>query len=485
MKWLSNKYAYPLVIIVMIATLLLQLTWLDQLFKTQVIQVKRDLEQAVGNAAKMSTYLSEVPGHEKSRNFRDFFLSREWLDFRQAYNNMRFHNIGSRFFSDTKGDSTFVDISLRFLNGSTKPIPNRHVVRFDNNISLAVLKKADNNDFRRMDSLVRDQFRLMGIKVNYKKLQLNYDINQRGQGPQNLGNHTTDFKSQQYSYNLRFLNLYQLVVPSVTPVVLFRMRFHLVSSAFMIILTGAVFFFILRLMNNQRLYTEARLSFTSNMTHELKTPVATVAVALESIMENHLENDPETLRNYLDISRSELKRLNLMIDRVLNLEHLDHGKSELRKELFEIQPALHQIVKSLQLQLANAGAEIVWNLSETPCFVTGDTSHLINVFYNLIENALKYGGANVRLKISCAKIDSEVMISFEDNGPGIPYAYQDKVFERFFRVPGTTADLHNIKGTGLGLNYVKQIIEKHHGRIELSSKTGKGAKFAIFLPEAL
>jgi signal transduction histidine kinase len=467
------------------ATLVLQLTWLDQLFKTQVVQVKRDLEQAIGNASEMSTYLSEVKGHETSSNFRDFFLSREWLDFRQAYNNMRFNNIGSRFNSDTKGDSTIVDISLRFLNGSTKRKRNRRVIRFDNDTPIAVTKKLDNIDYQRMDSLVNDQLRLMGIQINSQNLRVNYDIDQGGPESQSLTDHTTDFKSQQYSYNLRFLNLYQLIVPSVTRCVLYRMRFHLVSSAFMILLTGAVFYFILRLMKNQRLYTEARLSFTSNMTHELKTPVATVAVALESIVENHLENDPATLRNYLDISRAELKRLNLMIDRVLNLEHLDHGKGGLRRELFEIQPALHQVVESMQLQLLNLEAEIIWNLSEIPCFVTGDTSHLVNVFYNLIENALKYGGKNVKIKIGCSAVSGEVVISFEDNGPGIPDAYLDKVFERFFRVPENTAETHNIKGTGLGLNYVRQIIEKHGGRITLTSKPLKGSTFTIYLPEAI
>ena len=117
MKWLSNRYAYPMVIFVIIVSIALQIAWLNQLFKAQRVQVKRDLEGMVGQAAEMSTYLSLVPGHEHSVNFRNFVLSPEWLQFKQAYNNMRFNHVSSRFNSDIIGDSTFVSISLRIFNG--------------------------------------------------------------------------------------------------------------------------------------------------------------------------------------------------------------------------------------------------------------------------------------------------------------------------------------------------------------------------------
>ena len=138
----------------------------------------------------------------------------------------------------------------------------------------------------------------------------------------------------------------------------------------------------------------------------------------------------------------------------------------------------------MRLQIENAGAELTWHPLEKPCFVTGDPVHLTNVFYNLIENALKYGGKGVKLTVSCSLNAREVAISFKDNGPGIAGIYHDRVFERFFRVPAGTTDVHNVKGTGLGLNYVQQMVEKHGGHIKLISEPGKGSNFIINLPLA-
>lgn len=485
MKWIFSRYAYPLVIMVILVSIALQLAWLNQLFKAQRVQVKQDLEQMVSQSAGMSTYLSMVPGQERNINLRNFFLSAEWMQFKQAYNNMRFNPIDSRFRSDIKGDSTFVNISLRIFNGQSLKfrqgkIVTNTITHFDKGVTIEQERDSDRVDFRRMDSIVHKQLGNFGIPVNSA-----YDVyNYAGKKIFNSRKPVTDigFRSQQYSYNLRFLGMYQLIVPSVNNIVFYRMRYYLISSCFMIVLTVTVFLFILRLMRNQRLYTQARVSFTSNITHELKTPVATVSLALETIVENNLENDPETLRDYLAISRSELQRLNLMIDRVLNLEHFDNGQMKLRTELFDVQQGLQQVIASMRLQLENSGAVLVFEPMELPCFVSGDPVHLTNVFYNLIENALKYGGDNVQLEISCHCNANEVKISFKDNGPGIDTAYHQKIFERFFRIPLKTIDIHNVKGTGLGLNYVKQIIEKHGGQIKLESETGKGSNFIIYLP---
>lgn len=487
MKWISSRYAYPLVIMVIMVSIALQLAWLNQLFKAQRVQVISDLEQMVSQSAGMSTYLSIAPRQERNINFRSFFLSAEWLQFKQAYNNMRFNPIHSRFKSDTKGDSTFVNISLRVFNGQHKKLKYGHAVtttvtHFDKGVTMKQEKDSDRVDLRRMDSIVHKQLGNFGIPVKNSYDVYNYDRKKIFDGNSSKPVSATGFRSQQYSYNLRFLGMYQLIVPSVNNIVFYRMRYYLVSSCLMILLTVTVFLFILRLMRNQRLYTQARVSFTSNITHELKTPVATVSLALETIVENSLENDPETLRNYLDISRSELQRLNLMIDSVLNLEHFDNGQIKLRTELFDVQQGLQQIIASMRLQLENSGAILIFEPMELPCFVSGDPVHLTNVFYNLIENALKYGGNNVQLEIFCHCKANEVKISFKDNGPGIDRAYHRKIFERFFRVPSKTIDIHNVKGTGLGLNYVKQIIEKHGGQIKLESEIGKGSNFIIYLP---
>ncbi|CAM4094142.1 Signal transduction histidine kinase [Pedobacter westerhofensis] len=482
MKWLSNRYAYPLVIFAILLSTALQVAWLHQLFLAQREQVKIDLEKMAADAAKVCSFMSLVPGHEGNANFKQFFLSPEWTQFKQAYTNMRFNQIGSRFNDQYRGDSTIVDISLRFHNGKLRKKSHNRVSRFDFGEPLYVTQAKDRRDMRRMDSLMKVAIAKIGFRLTAYNAIRDYDHDKiTGQLTEEVLRNAA-FVSQQYAYNLKFFHTFQLVVPSIDGLVLYRMRYYLISSVMMLLLTGAVFMFILRLMHNQRLYAQARLAFTSNMTHELKTPVATVAIALESIIENKLENDPVTLRKYLDISRSELKRLNLMIDKVLNIEQLDNGQERLRTELFDVQLCLKEVFASMQLQLQNASASLNWHPLEEPCFVSGDPVHLANVFYNLIENAIKYGGKGIVLDISCHMMNGELLISFKDNGPGILVIYQNQIFDRYFRVPAGTADIHNVKGTGLGLNYVKQVVEKHGGRITLHSEPGSGSNFIIYLP---
>jgi len=484
MKWLSNRYAYPLVIFAILLSTALQVAWLHQLFLAQQKQVKIDLERITAEAAKVCSFMSLVPGHEGNENFKQFFLSPEWTQFKQAYTNMRFNQIGSRFDDQYIGDSTIVNISLRFHNGKVRKKTHNRVSRFNFGEPLSVTMAKDRRDLRRIDSLMKVEIGKIGFSLTSYNAIRDYN-NDKITGPLSEDMlRKAAFVSQQYAYNLKFFNTFQLVVPSIDGLVLYRMRYYLISSVMMLLLTVAVFIFILRLMYNQRLYAQARLAFTSNMTHELKTPVATVAIALESIIENKLENDPVTLRNYLDISRSELKRLNLMIDKVLNIEQMDSGQDRFRTELFDVQLCLQEVFSSMQLQLQNASASLQWQPLEQPCFLSGDPVHLANVFYNLIENAIKYGGKGMVLDISCRRIPGEVQISFKDNGPGIPVVYQNQIFDRYFRVPAGTADIHNVKGTGLGLNYVKQVIEKHGGRIRLHSEPGSGSNFIIYLPAA-
>lgn len=484
MKWLSNRYAYSLVVLVITIGFVLQLVWLKQLFRAQREQIKAELEQVVASAAKMSTYLSVATGHERDETFKQFFLSSEWLQFSQAYHNMQFHGVGASFSSNFKGDSTFVDISLRLSNGTSKYKRPIRTMTFDEGKTLAYELAMDRVALKRMDSLVHRKLEQEGIAVKADSVIYSYEKDTLFSQLSIADIKKAAFASQQYAYNFTYFRTYQLVVQTLNRAVLYRMRYYILSACFMLLLTGATFIFILRLMHNQRLYAEARVSFTSNITHELKTPVSTVAIALESIIENHLETDSEVGRNYLEISRSELKRLNLMIDRVLNLEQLDNGQARLRSELYDVQHGLQEVIASMKVQIGIAEAKIDWHPTTQPCFVYGDPVHLTNVFYNLIENALKYGGKGVTLQISCTCNDNEVIINFKDNGPGIPSIYHERIFERYFRIPATTPDTHDVKGSGLGLNYVKSILEKQGGTIRLINEPGGGSNFIIQFPAA-
>jgi len=485
MKWWSNKYTYPLVGLAMLTSIGLQAAWLTQLFRAQQVQVKRDLEEVVRNAARKNDYLSIMHGRERSENFRNFFISPQWLLFKQSFMSMRGMGIGmAKFSSDLDKDSAYIDISLRIAN--QKPSTSKNTKRIthtlDKGQTLASALAADRRDLMRMDSLVKVECLQNGLGVKTNYVLYNYDTGKPKEINAWKAAQQADYRSELYAYNLNFFfHNYQLVVPSIDGLVLYRMRYYLISSFFMLLLTGVAFIFLFRVLRSQRLYTQVRLAFSGNMTHELKTPVAVIEAALDAITRYQLARDPAKLDNYIDISKAQLNRLNQMIDKVLNLEALDNGEILLRPELFDVQEGLENVVTSMRLRNNETMATISYTPSEMPCFVNGDPVHLTNVFYNLVDNAIKYSGAQAKINITCTCNETHVQISFEDNGPGIAKIHRERIFERFFRVPNQ-ADIHNVKGSGLGLHYVKQVIEKHHGQIAVKSEIGKGSNFIISLP---
>lgn len=476
MKWFSNKYAYPLVVLAIIASIILQVAWLRQLFVSERQQVRRELDGALNNIVKTSNFLSMLPGSENQENFKSFFQSQEWIQFKEAYTRMRYHRVMSRFEADDNGDSTFVDISLRIPNHKPEERKGKIKRVYIKNETLAGQLRDDSLEYIRLDSIVTQELAKNHLQMAHYIAKIDWEAGKL------LPPHTTaeinkaDYHSEPYSYNIRLFHTFQLVVPSLTKVVIYRMRFFLLSSVLMLLLTGAAFYFVFRLLRNQRMYAQARIAFTSNMTHELKTPVAVMEAALDAITRYQLTNDPEKLGQYINISKAELHRLNLMIEKVLNLDELDSGETRLRSELYDVQQGLEQVVTAMQLKNQD---KIFYHPSEEPCFLDGDPVHLTNVFYNLIDNALKYGAG--RVDVRCACTTDHILISVKDDGPGIAKLYHQRIFERFFRVQDNP-DVHNVKGSGLGLHYVKQIVEKHGGKIRLVSEPGRGSEFIIELP---
>ena len=220
--------------------------------------------------------------------------------------------------------------------------------------------------------------------------------------------------------------------------------------------------------------------FISNITHELKTPIATVGVAIEALRNFNAINDPKRTEEYLDISQSELHRLSLLVDKVLKLSMFEKKEIELKYESLDLKDVVNEVVSSMKLQIEKHHANISVN-AEGNTSMQGDRLHLLSVVFNLLDNALKYGNGNIAVKFDLREKEKEVELSVADNGIGISPEYKDKVFEKFFRVP--LGNTHNTKGYGLGLSYVAHVIQKHKGKIEIESQPGLGSKFIISLPK--
>ncbi|WP_316805356.1 HAMP domain-containing sensor histidine kinase [Pedobacter nototheniae] len=481
MKWLSSRYAYPLAIFTIIITVCLQAVWIRQLYIAQAIDINNRLEASVSEASRNATYKTIAQGHEKSVRFQQFFLSAEWISLRQAFDELKIDNLHSQFHYGITRDSSVVEMRISFLNDSSKKIAFRSKSFIQGNDDKQ-LSLADQQDLKQMDSLVHLELASLGgaIKSNYVVYDYGSGLIKKGMALPKKKDF--DFISSKYTYNLKFLSRYQLLVRSTNWLIIYAMRYYLLSSALMLLFTVLAFYLILKLMKNQQLYAHARILFTSNITHELQTPISTINVALDSISKFKLIEEPEKLNNYLDISKFELNRLKVMIDNILKQEEMDHGETKMQFELFDVYAHLSQVIESMGLQTRAKDAEISLLPIPEPLFVWADAMHLTNVFYNLIDNALKYSPVHSKIEITCSAIKGIVVIQFSDNGPGIDELYHQRIFERFFRISGK-GDLHNVKGFGLGLHYAKQVIEMHGGDIKVFSRPGKGADFVIHLPQ--
>jgi two-component system phosphate regulon sensor histidine kinase PhoR len=262
--------------------------------------------------------------------------------------------------------------------------------------------------------------------------------------------------------------------------ILKSINLQLVLSVLLIALTIASFLFIYRnLVTQQRLAT-IKNDFISNITHELKTPIATVNVAIEALRNFGGLYDPERTKEYLDISASELQRLSLLVDKVLKISMFEKKEITLEKEKFDLVRLAREVMDSMKLQFEQQNAVTALETSGENFIIEADKLHMASVIYNLLDNALKYGKENPHIIVYIFDRAQYIELRVRDNGIGIASEYKSKIFEQFFRVPG--GDKHNIKGYGLGLSYVNHIVRGHHGFIEVESELGKGSTFTVKVP---
>lgn len=278
--------------------------------------------------------------------------------------------------------------------------------------------------------------------------------------------------SQSYGYQAGFDAPFRYLIAKLT--------LPLLISLSLIAFTIISFVFLYRNLLAQQRLAAIKNEFISNITHELKTPIATVNVAIEALRNFKAIQDPLKTKEYLDISASELQRLSLLVDKVLRLSMFENGEVELKKERFDLKTLTEEVLSIMQLQVDKQNATVMLKCQGDDFLIEADRMHITSVLYNLLDNALKYKKVDAEVEIALKCHRMHVELSIKDNGIGIPAAYKRRVFEKLFRVP--TGDLHNIKGYGLGLSYVNHIIQRHKGFIEVDSELGKGSIFTVLIP---
>ncbi|PZF74047.1 sensor histidine kinase [Taibaiella soli] len=251
-------------------------------------------------------------------------------------------------------------------------------------------------------------------------------------------------------------------------------------AAVLVTLTIVAFVLAYRTIKHQMNFSVQKDSFISNVSHELKTPVAATQVALEALKSYGALHDVTRSEKYLNIAAWEMNRLRILIDRVIDNLQAGTGQLILEKKPTDVGILLREVTQALQPAFAEKQMDITWNIPDMPLIAAIDNVHFTNALYNLLDNAVKYGGN--KIEITLRGTNEEIQLMIADNGPGIAREYQHKIFEQFYRVP--QGDVHNTKGHGLGLAYAKHIVQMHNGQIILKSIQGTGTTFIISIPKS-
>ncbi|MEQ8520704.1 MAG: HAMP domain-containing sensor histidine kinase [Vicingaceae bacterium] len=230
----------------------------------------------------------------------------------------------------------------------------------------------------------------------------------------------------------------------------------------------------------QKRLSEIRTDFINNLTHEFKTPISTISLSTEVILNDETLGQPEKIKQYAEIIRQENNRLKIQVDRVLQLATLDNKNIVLNREIQDVNKIIKEAIKGFSLILIERKGKIESSFSAHHSHALIDHLHFSNIIYNLLDNAIKYSPNEPKIRVSTRNVNRNIEISIEDQGIGIDRQQFKYVFDKFYRVP--TGNLHDVKGFGLGLNYVKTVIELHEGKIHLESEVGKGSKFDLTLP---
>lgn len=281
-----------------------------------------------------------------------------------------------------------------------------------------------------------------------------------------------------YNYDLYNKRAYRLWVEPTHTLVLQQMRGILSTSLFIILILGVSFWFLIRIILRQKSVEEMKEDFTHNITHELKTPIAVAYAASDALLNFNGAEKPEKRQSYLRIVQAQLKQLGGLVEQILSMSMEQRKDFRLNYETIDLRPMLETLIGQHRLK---AGKPTEFKLAmEADITLRADRMHLFNIVSNLMDNAIKYSGEKASISISATRSNTHATLKITDQGIGIPADKQKHLFDKFYRVP--TGNLHNVKGYGLGLYYVKTMIEQHKGTVTVESGPGKGSTFTIQLP---
>ena len=337
-------------------------------------------------------------------------------------------------------------------------------------------------DFNTMNKLLEQEFKKRGININYQ-----FAIEKVNAG---MVCKTNDFRTKTKSdVYLRALfpndlfsskSFLALYFPKEKKLFYKSLGFLGASSTFLTIFLIMTFIATLLIIFRQKKLSQIKTDFVNNMTHELKTPISTISLASQMLKDKGIGVTEKKLKHISGIIEQESKRLGYQVEKVLQMAIFDKGKIKLNLEEIDVHLLLSNVASNFEMQIKNKNGNIILDLKAKNPIIRVDEVHFLNILSTLVDNAIKYCNTEPEITLSAWDTRKKLFIAVKDNGIGISKKDQKRIFEKFYRV--STGNIHNVKGFGLGLCYVKTIVEEHGGSINIESQTGKGSRFIISFP---
>lgn len=322
---------------------------------------------------------------------------------------------------------------------------------------------------------LKDRF---DLNLKAAKLPIKYTFKQF----RDTGTLQTDKKDIAGSYfDIASGERFEVALSQYRSLILKKMAPEIILAGLLFLCLGLAFFTMAWTIKKEKQLLTIKSDFIQNMTHELKTPISTVGVALEALHDFDAIQDSKKREEYLNISKNELSRLSLLVDRVLSVSGIDKALPPAHPERIDLVALVNSIADSFRVQTEKQNILIDVHDPGGSLMLHADRQWVAGIVYNLIDNAIKYGNKDGgRVDVFFSRDAGHIGIRVKDNGPGIERAYQNRVFERFYRIP--QGNVHTVKGHGLGLAYVRRVVKEMGGKINLESEAGKGAVFTVSLP---
>jgi two-component system, OmpR family, phosphate regulon sensor histidine kinase PhoR len=271
-----------------------------------------------------------------------------------------------------------------------------------------------------------------------------------------------------------------IVIPDYKSVIMKQMRWMIFGVIFFTLIIISAFYFTVRTLFVQKKLSEIKNDFINNMTHEFKTPLATISLAVDAMRNEKVVSDREKSAYFSGIIKEENKRMNKQVETILQAALLDRQELQLNLQPLHVNEVIHRVMDNFKLQLEEIQAKVILQLEDCYDVAQVDEVHFTNLISNLVDNAIKYSRGKLMIRIQTHKTAKNIVIRLEDNGIGMTKETQRRIFEKFYRAH--TGNLHNVKGFGLGLSYVKSVVDAHNGRIKVESTVGKGTIFTLEFP---